>query len=287
MKWKYYKPKFEFDSKTPSTWWGHTFFAYDLIRNVKPKRVVELGTHYGASFFAMCQAVKDDSFGTEMHAVDSWEGDAHARAGYEKKDEVFNVFKKEVKASYSKIDVKLHRKFFDEALKEFDSSSIDILHIDGLHTYEAVKHDFESWLPKVREDGLILFHDIHEKKDDFGVYKLWNELKERYDTIEFYHWHGLGVLFMKDGSRDIFFNNQDEIKGYYANRADRFAFNMLKIEKKIHKKRNTQIQRTNQEIKQKNQEIKQKNHQLQIIKQSKFWKIRNHYVAYKNKMFKA
>jgi hypothetical protein len=92
------------------------------------------------------------------------------------------------------------RKNFDEAANEFESNSIDLLHIDGLHTYTAVKHDFDTWFPKVKKDGIILLHDIFISRDDFGVYKFWEELKSEYKTIEFYQSYGLGVLF-KDGAR--------------------------------------------------------------------------------------
>jgi hypothetical protein len=90
--------------------------------------------------------------------------------------------------------------YFDEAVDKFEDNSIDILHIDGLHTYEAVKHDFETWFPKVKKKtGIILLHDVCEKSDDFGVYKLWEELKKKYKTITFEHYHGLGVLFLSKG----------------------------------------------------------------------------------------
>lgn len=236
MTWKYHKPEFEFSKDTPSSWWGHVFFAYDLVANIKPKRIVELGTHYGVSFFSMCQAAKDLSLNIKLHAVDTWLGDAHAKAGYEEKDLVYNEFKKSLNFYCGNLEINLHRKLFDEALKDFSENSIDLLHIDGYHTYDAVKHDFESWLPKMKKAGIILLHDIHERKENFGVYKLWEEIKEKYDTLEFYHWHGLGVVFLEKEIKSNYFSGiEDEIKGTYSNIADGFLFGKMKEKKKAYR----------------------------------------------------
>ena len=198
MNWKYYSPKFEYEEKKEGTVWswiGHRYFAYDFISNIQPKIIVELGTHYGTSFWSFCQAVKDQKFETELSAIDTWKGEKHAGFYGE---EVFETVKKVKNNLFSEQKINLIRKTFDEAFYEFENNSIDLLHIDGLHTYEAVKHDFENWLLKLNQNGVILFHDIKVRENDFGVYKFWEELKEKYVTMEFFHSFGLGVLFLNE-----------------------------------------------------------------------------------------
>src|SRR5208337_208780 len=88
----------------------------------------------------------------------------------------------------------LLRNTFDQALDRFQDGSIDLLHIDGCHTYVAVKHDFDSWLPKMSKKGVMLLHDSEVREGDFGVWKLWNELEACYPTFAFRHGYGLGMV---------------------------------------------------------------------------------------------
>lgn len=173
-----------------SAWVEHGPFAFWLVDAMRPRTIVELGTHNGYSFFALCQAVKTLGLSTACYAVDTWQGDDHA--GFYS-DEIYGLVSQVRHADYTDIAT-LIRATFDEALPYFTDDSVDLLHIDGRHGYEDVKHDFETWLPKLSSGAVVLFHDINVRRDGFGVWKLWDELKSRHPSFEFVHGHGLGVL---------------------------------------------------------------------------------------------
>jgi glycosyltransferase involved in cell wall biosynthesis/ubiquinone/menaquinone biosynthesis C-methylase UbiE len=177
-----------------SAWLGHIPFAFWIIEQVQPRILVELGTHYGHSYFSFCQSVRANGLSTKCYAVDTWQGDEHTGFYGE---EVFNYVEAQNQREYHAFS-RLLRMRFDDALSCFSDGTIDLLHIDGLHTYEAVRHDFETWLPKLSSRGVVLFHDINVRERGFGVWRLWEELSTRYPHIEFEHSYGLGVLFVGD-----------------------------------------------------------------------------------------
>lgn len=185
-----YKGPNDILTREATTWIGHIIFADILIRAYQPQCLVELGSHTGVSFFAFCEAVKQSWLETKCYAVDTWKGDE--QAGFYGED-VYIKFSEYTEKYYSNFSTMLRMKF-DDAIQYFKDESIDILHIDGLHTYDAVKHDFYTWLPKVKPGGIILFHDVAEQGNNFGVYKLWHEIAETSQEIcVFPHSHGLAV----------------------------------------------------------------------------------------------
>ena len=176
-------------------WEGHRDFAYDLLNFVNPKKIVELGSQYGCSLFAFCQSVKDNGLKTQINAVDYWKGDIGAENTGE---EVYEIVKQTIKKFFRDVDINLYQMDFDSALDSFEDSSIDILHIDGGHRYEDVEHDLNSWISKLKENGIILFHDVFSHIDS-GSCEHWEQTKKKYPALyfEFRHSCGLGILFPK------------------------------------------------------------------------------------------
>ena len=196
--WVVSDPSYDADQLNPKLkfayWEGHRDFAYDLLHFVRPARLVELGSQYGCSLFTFCQAVRDFKLNTEINAVDMWSGDIGAEITGE---EVYALVRKTAATYYPEVKLNLFQMCFDDARPSFADNSIDILHIDGGHTFEDVEHDFTTWLPKLKENGIVLFHDVYSPIDQ-GSCDHWEKTKKEYDCyFDFTHSCGLGVLFPK------------------------------------------------------------------------------------------
>ena len=196
--WVVSDPRYDADQLNPKLkfayWEGHRDFAYDLLQFVRPERLVELGSQYGCSLFTFCQAVRDFELDTEINAVDLWSGDIGAEITGE---EVYALVQKTAATYYPEVNLHLFQMCFDDARPNFADNSIDILHIDGGHTFEDVEHDFTTWLPKLKENGIVLFHDVYSPIDQ-GSCDHWEKTKKEYDCyFDFTHSCGLGILFPK------------------------------------------------------------------------------------------
>lgn len=168
----------------PSAWIGHRKFAEWLVTYKRPETIVELGVDYGYSTFCFANALNKNNKG-KIYGVDLFQGDKHTsfRNTYE-----FVV--NQMKAHHLN-RIELVVKDFTEASQNW-KLPIDILHIDGMHTYESVKNDFTNWSRYVKDDGIILLHDVCIYDGDFGVYKFFEELD--WHKLYFEHSAGLGII---------------------------------------------------------------------------------------------
>ena len=194
-----------------SGWLGHVPFMFAIVAVHRPHRFAELGTHHGLSFFAACQAVRDDGLDCQCVAVDHWQGDPHAGLYG---DDVFRGFVALLDSDYAELATYV-RATFDEAAERFEDGSVDLLHIDGFHSYEAVSHDFATWRPKLSSRGVAMFHDVNEHQPSFGVWRFWREIEAAFPgrTLFFGHSHGLGVLSLDDDESspvNVFLRECDE-----------------------------------------------------------------------------
>lgn len=186
-----------------SAWEENIPFAFDLIAAIKPPTIVELGVHYGDSYFAFCQAVRENYptyNGTyRCYGIDMFEGDD--LTGYYG-PAVFDIVKGYNDLHYKPFST-IIKEPFDQALKHFGDDYIKLLHIDGSHYYTDVKHDFYTWLPKMQHDGIILLHDIKTLWERYGVWKLWKEITNSFNTCEIDNKYGLGIVCLDKDTFNI------------------------------------------------------------------------------------
>ena len=181
---------------------------FEEICRLKPERVLEIGTAKGGTLYLWAQAASDNA---ALMSVDLPGGDfggAYAPC----RSALYRSFARPGQT----IQLELADSHLPESLtkvkEHFGGQLIDFAFIDGDHTYEGVKADFNDYGPLVRPGGIIAFHDIlyREKQPSIRVDTLWGALKEQYDCTEFIGPEGsgkkIGIGFLRvpeDGIKPI------------------------------------------------------------------------------------
>jgi predicted O-methyltransferase YrrM len=173
----------------------------ELVAELKPKVILEIGTAGGGTLFLFTRVADSEALiiSIDLPAVFGLLGEGYPMW----KIPLYKSFSKE-KQKIFLIQGDSHSIETLRKIKEIlRDDKIDFLFIDGDHSYEGVKKDFEMYSPLVRKGGIIAFHDIVPRRQETRceVDKFWNEIKYNYRYIEIVRdWAqkraGIGVLYI-------------------------------------------------------------------------------------------
>ena len=183
----------------PSDWIAHIPFGHWLGMELSPSCFVELGAHYGHSYFNILQGVRAVRSDIHAFAVDTWSGEE--KAGYSG-EELFTEVSKCNAQQFGETPTfrsTLLRMSCNEAPELFSDQSIDLLHIVGPRCDDEVAETFRFWRPKLSPSAVAVFHGTEYSREGSSVSKVWQELTHEYPFhIEFSHSGGLGLLSMSN-----------------------------------------------------------------------------------------
>lgn len=177
---------------------------YDRVCALRPRRVLEIGTAKGGTLYLWAQAAHEEAV---LASVDLPGG--RFGGGYpEPKAAFFEAFARPGQ-TIRLLRADSHAPECREAVRRaFDGAPIDFAFIDGDHTYEGVRRDWNDYAPLVRPGGLVAFHDIlpQPASPDTQVHRFWRELREHYAGQELvgrgegpYGSIGIGVVEIPEG----------------------------------------------------------------------------------------
>lgn len=175
---------------------GYGFIHYALILNIKPKRVLCIGSRFGFIPAICALAVRENGFGA-VDFIDAGYDENHPKSwtgvGFWKKVNL--------KKHFSFLDIDKWLNFYLMTSEEFYKKfkyRYQYIYIDGDHSYEGVKKDYQIFWKRLDKYGFMVFHDVVVKRQPdlpkFGVWKLWREIKANKIIFPYPKESGLGII---------------------------------------------------------------------------------------------
>ena len=172
---------------------------YGLVRSIKPEVCVEIGSAIGKSASYIGMALKENGRGM-LYAIDPHEptewNDVNVPV------DSFKEFTGNISAIGVREQVSIIRSHSDAAARNW-SLPIDLIFIDGDHSYEGVKRDWELFVPHVKPSGIVIFHDtiwdlppyVGTVRSDMGVPRFVDELRQKgYQVLTIYRDCGVSLV---------------------------------------------------------------------------------------------
>ena len=151
-------------------------FFYDLIREEKPKRCVELGVLHGYSTVYIAKALRKNKDFDFFHAYDLWDEYKYNHGSYD-----------DVKDLLERNNVKFVRLYMGDAFvvhSNYDDGTIDFLHVDISNDGEVVDKIMENWYSKISTDGIIIFEGGSKERDNVDWMIRYNKKSIRESMLE-------------------------------------------------------------------------------------------------------
>jgi predicted O-methyltransferase YrrM len=174
--------------------------AMRIFEEHEPRFILEIGTARGGTFFLLTRAATPDAVLISLDLPGGKYG-----GGYERWQTF--VFRKLLRPRQRGMFIQGNShdsELLDQVRNALNGQMLDLLFIDGDHTYEGVRQDYEMYSKLVRDGGLIAFHDVVRHPESAGcrVDQFWNELKAVADCSEIIEhaeqgWAGIGIARMR------------------------------------------------------------------------------------------
>jgi glycosyltransferase involved in cell wall biosynthesis len=170
---------------------------------IKPSNILEIGSYFG---WSLHHWIKLSNSGSTVISIDlpisrfCGEDDPRCKQQEEAINTEWKQWANSNKSKLYLIPEYSQTEYAKQRTTEIlNGKLLDFLFIDGNHMYAYVKKDFEMYLPLVRKGGIIAFHDIGLKEEG-GVHKLWDEIKNDYKHLEL-RLHpnqekGIGIIYV-------------------------------------------------------------------------------------------
>jgi cephalosporin hydroxylase len=176
-----------------------------LVAERRPRAVLEIGTADGGTLFAHARLAAPDAL---VLSVDLPEGPFGG--GYPAwRTPLYEAFARPGQR-LELLRADSHAPATAERIEELlGGRRVEYAFIDGDHTYDGVRRDFELCRRFAADDAVVAFHDIavHPSETGCEVHKFWREVKERYRHEEFVRdadqdCYGIGVLYLGEPTTD-------------------------------------------------------------------------------------
>ncbi len=131
-------------------------YLFGLVREMKAKKVIEIGRYKGGSTLLIAAAMGGEG---EFWSIDIGDKEARLHDG-----SLSRPFDAQIGDTFAGLGLQVNLLVGDSRTLEVDTEEVDLVFIDGDHSYEGVKNDFEQFGKRVRIGGAVLFDDASDEE---------------------------------------------------------------------------------------------------------------------------